>query len=352
MTIIDPKGFDAMFEGKQVKLFTLKNANGLTAQVTNFGGRIVTLNVPNNKGEFVDVVLGFGSLQDYIDYDGGTYYGAVIGRYGNRIKLGKFSLDGTEYTLPINNGPNALHGGLQGFDSKVWDAEQIDDSTVIFKYSAADGEEGYPGKLDVTMIYTFTDENEFAITYEATTDKKTICNLTNHSYFNLKGCGNGTMTDCPIQLTADKYIPVDETAIPLGEIANVEGTPFDFREPHTVAERVDQENVQFSNCRGYDHTFFFTQADGETVFKMGSIYEPKGGIEMEIYSDQPGVQIYNANWTVNEHGKNGTTWVEREAICFETQCPPDSPNQKNFPSVELNLGEIYKHTCIYKFSVK
>jgi len=352
MRTIDPKGFDVMFEGKQVKLFTMKNANGLMAQVTNFGGRIVTLNVPNKKGDFVDVVLGFGSLKDYIDYDGGTYYGAAIGRYGNRIKNGKFTLDGVEYTLPINNGPNSLHGGLQGFDSKVWDAEQVDDATVIFKLTAADGEEGYPGQLDVTMVYALTEDNEFTITYEATTDKKTICNLTNHSYFNLKGCGNGTMTDAIVQLDADKYIPVDENAIPLGEIAPVEGTPFDFREPHTIAERVNQKNVQFDNCRGYDHTFFFSQADGETVFRMGSCYEPQGGIMMEIFSNQPGVQMYNANWTASEHGKDNTSWVERDAICFETQCPPDSPNQEGFPNVELNPGEIYKHTCIYKFSVK
>lgn len=352
MKTIDAKNFDQKVDGKQAKLFTMKNNNGLVAYVTNFGGRIVALNVPNKKGDYVDVVLGFDTLDDYLNHDGGTYYGAAIGRYGNRIKDGKFSLDGVDYTLPINNGPNSLHGGLVGFDSKVWDATQVDDSTIIFKYTAVDGEEAYPGKLEVTMLYTLTDDNEFAITYEASTDKKTICNLTNHSYFNLKGCGNGTAVNHVVQLNADNYIPIDENAIPLGDIATVDNTPFDFRKAHTIAARVDNNDTQLKHGKGYDHTFFFSQADGETVFQMGSCYEPEGGVMMEVFSDQPGVQLYTANWTANKHGKAGTTWVERDAMCFETQCPPNSPNQANFPSVELAPGDIYKHTCIYKFSVK
>ena len=352
MKTLDAKQFEKMIEGKQAQLFTMKNKNGLVAYVTNFGGRIVALNVPDKSGEMVDVVLGFDSLDDIINYDGGTYYGAAIGRYGNRIKEGKFSLDGVDYQLPINNGPNSLHGGLEGFDSKVWDAVQVDEATLMMKYTAVDGEEGYPGALSVTMVYTLTDDNEFAITYEASTDKKTLCNLTNHSYFNLKGCGNGTATSHILQLTAEAYIPVDETAIPYGDIAPVEGTPFDFRMPHAIAERVDADDLQIKHGKGYDHTFFFSQADGDTVFLMGSCYEPSNGIVMEVFSNQPGVQLYSANWTANTHGKHGTSWVERDAVCFETQCPPNSPNQPNFPSTELAPGEIYKHTCIYKFSVK
>lgn len=352
MKTIDAAKFEKVIDGKQAQLFTLKNKNGLVAYVTNFGGRIVALNVPNKKGEFVDVVLGFESLDDYIQHDGGTYYGAAIGRYGNRIKEGKFSLDGVDYQLPINNGPNSLHGGLQGFDSKVWDAQQVDDATLLLKYTAVDGEEGYPGEVSVTMMYKLTDDNEFDISYEATTDKKTLCNLTNHSYFNLKGVGNGTATNHIVQLNANEYIPVDDTAIPLGDIAPVTGTPFDFTAPHALAERIDQDNQQLIHGKGYDHTFFFSQADGETVFLMGSCYEPEGGVMMEVFSDQPGVQMYSANWTANTHGKYGTSWVERDAVCFETQCPPNSPNQANFPSTELAPGEVYKHTCIYKFSVK
>ncbi len=352
MKAIDEKKFEKVINGKKTRLFTLRNANGLSAHVCNFGGRIVTLNVPDKNGKKVDVVLGFDSIDDLIDHDNGTYYGAAIGRYGNRIKEGKFSLDGVDYQLPVNNGPNSLHGGLEGFDSKVWDAEQLDDATLVLKYTAADGEEGYPGELKIVMMYKLTDDNEFAITYEATTDKKTICNLTNHSYFNLKGVGNGTATGHVVQLTADAYIPVDENAIPLGEIAPVEGTPFDFRIPTALGRRIDDDNLQLKYGKGYDHTFFFSQADGQTVFLMGTCYDPQTDIVMEIYSDQPGVQLYTANWTHSSHGKNGTSWVERDAVCFETQCPPNSPNQPNFPSVELLPGEIYKHTCIYKFSVK
>lgn len=351
MRTIDPKNFDTMVDGKKVALFTLKNADTV-AYVTNFGGRIVALNVPDKDGNYVDVVLGFDSYDDFIKYDGGTYYGAAIGRYGNRIKEGKFSLDGVEYTLPINNGPNSLHGGLVGFDSKVWDAEQIDDATLVMKLTAEDGEEGYPGKLEVTMMYKITEDNEFVITYEATTDKKTICNLTNHSYFNLKGVGQGTATSHVVQLNAKHYIPVDENAIPLGEIAPVAGTPFDFEKPTALAARIDQDDIQLKRGKGYDHTMYFEQADGETVFQMGTCYEPSNGLVMDVFSDQPGVQMYSANWTVSDHGKGGTTWVERDAVCFETQLPPNSPNQENFPSPVLEPGDLYKHTTIYKFSVK
>ena len=351
MKTIDPKKFDITVDGKQVSLFKLQNANTV-AYVTNFGGRIVALNVPDKDKNEVDVVLGLGSYEDYTKYDGGTYYGAAIGRYGNRIKDGKFSLDGIEYTLPINNGPNSLHGGLVGFDSKVWDAVQVDDTTLLLKYTAADGEEGYPGKVSVTMMYKITEDNEFVITYEATSNKKTIINLTNHSYFNLKGVGQGTATSHIIQLNAEHYIPVDETAIPLGEIAPVAGTPFDFRTAKPLGTDIEKENEQLKFGKGYDHTFFFAQADGETVFKMGSCYEPSTGILMEIFSDQPGVQLYSANWTSNEHGIGGSTWTERDAVCFETQLPPDSPNQKEFPSPVLEPGKTYKHTTIYKFSVK
>ncbi len=352
MKTIDAKQFEKTIGGKEVKLFTLKNANGLVAYITNYGGRIVAINVPDKDGELQDVVLGYDTIDNYIENDGGAYYGAAIGRYGNRIKEGKFSIDGTEYQLPINNGPNSLHGGLEGFDSKVWDAQQVDDATLILKYTAADGEEGYPGEMPVTIMYSLTDDNEMAITYEATTDKKTICNLTNHSYFNLKGVGNGTATSHEVQLTAEAYIPIDENCIPLGDIAQVEGTPFDFRTPTLLSARIDADDIQIKNGAGYDHTFFFSQANGKDVFLMGSCYEPTTGIMMEVFSDQPGVQLYTANWTASKCGKYGTTWVERDAVCFETQCPPDSPNQPNFPSPELTPEKIYKHTCIYKFSVK
>lgn len=352
MKTIDPQRFEKTINGKETSLFTLRNANGLVAYVTNYGGRIVAINVPNKKGEYVDVVLGFESIDDYINYDGGTYYGAAIGRYGNRIKEGKFSLDGVDYQLPINNGPNSLHGGIEGFDSKVWDAQQVDGATLMLNYVAADGEEGYPGELSVSMIYSLTDDNEFVITYEATTNKKTLCNLTQHAYFNLKGAGNGTANNHIIQLTADAYIPIDKNAIPLGEITPVEGTPFDFRTPTAIGARVNEEDAQLKNGAGYDHCFHYTQADGETIFLAATCHEPEGGVVMEVFTNQPGMQLYGANWINTAHGKHGKTYVERDAICFETQCHPNSPNQPNFPSTELAPGEIYKHSCIYQFSVK
>ena len=348
---ISKMAFEKEIEGKQVSLWTLSNKNGLEMTVTNYGGKVVSLLVPDKNNQLVDVITGYNNLDDYMK-SGEPYFGAAIGRYGNRIANGKFTLDGVEYKLEQNNGPNNLHGGPGGFHAVIWDTRQIDESTLELTYFSKDMEEGFPGNLSVKMIYKLTDENEFMIEYSAETDKKTICNLTNHSYFNLSGEGSETILDHILQINANGYLPTDEVAIPYGQIEKVEGTPMDFRTTCAVGDRIEEdfEALKFGN--GYDHTYVINR-EKEGVVSAAFVYSPISGVSMEVLTDQPGVQLYTGNYmNGTETGKSGKPYLKRAGICLETQHYPDSPNQPQFPSVELNPGEKYNSVTIHRFSVK
>ncbi len=347
---IDPSGFNRTVDGKQVSLFTMKNKNGLEMNVTNYGGRIVSFLAPDKTGKMEDVVLGFDSLDSYLDLK--NNYGAAIGRYGNRIAKGLFTLGDAQYTLATNNGVNHLHGGNVGYSSKVWDAVMKNPNELELSLVSPDMDEGFPGELKVVMTYKLTDDNELVINYSATTDKQTICNLTNHSYFNLHGAGNGDVLDHVLYINADAITPVDSTLIPTGEIMPVAGTPFDFKTPAAIGSRINEDHQQLKFGNGYDHNFVLNNAEtGLTL--AASVYEPVSGRFMEVFTDQPGIQIYGGNFLNGQvPGKGNKPYNFRTAICLETQCFPDSPNQPEFPSVVLNPGETYSHTCIYKFSVK
>jgi len=343
--------FGTTFKDKKVETFEIKNANGMKMNVTNFGARVTNLWVPDRDGNLVDVVLGFDTLDDYLN-SSEKYFGASIGRYGNRIANGKFSLDGTEYTLPINNNGQTLHGGPDGFDFVIWEVQKSGDNGLIFSYTSADGEEGFPGELKVKMIYTLTDENDFKITYEAETNKNTVLNLTHHSFFNLNGAGNGNVLDHTMKINASKYTPVNEVLIPTGELPTVKGTPFDFTTATRIGERIDQDNEQLKFGGGYDHNWVLDKTNGELA-EAAVVYAPTTGIEMQVWTTEPGIQFYSGNFLDGSvKGKEGKSYALRGAFCLETQHFPDSPNQPNFPSTELKPGEKYEHTCIYRFSTK
>lgn len=347
---ISKTAFDKNINGKAVSLWTLSNSKGMEMNVTNYGGKVVSLMVPDKNGSFVDVVTGYNNISDYLK-SGEPYFGAAIGRYGNRIANGKFTLDGKTYHLAQNNDSNNLHGGPGGFHAVVWDARQIDESTLELTYLSNDGEEGFPGNLDVRMVYQLTEKNEFRIEYYATTDQKTVCNLTNHTYFNLSGEGAETILDHQLQLNADGYLPTDSIAIPTGEIAKVEGTPMDFRSPSKIGLHINDafEALQFGN--GYDHNFVINKQNEPIAF-AARVFSPVTNIQMEVHTDQPGIQIYTGNYmNGTEIGKSGKVYLRRAAFCLETQCYPDSPNQPQFPSVVLNPGETYRHTTVHQFSV-
>ena len=351
LKLIDPKNFTKTIDGKEVALFTLKNSNGIVSQITNFGGRVVNLWTPDKNGVFEDVVLGYDTLEEYMNPPSEVYLGALIGRYGNRIAKGNFELNGEIFNGAINNGPNHLHGGLKGFSHVVWDATQISDQQLELKYISVDGEEGYPGNLNVTVTYTLTDDNALLIEYKATTDKATHINLTNHSYFNLKGAGNGTITDHLVQLNADSYIPTDENSLPLGLIESVENTAFDFRKIKLIGKNLQDKNIQLEMAKGYDHTVVFNNTDATKI--AGLAIEPVSGRTLELYTNEPGAQFYTANYLTGcGTGKSGKTYLSQEAFCLETQHFPDSPNQKDFPSTLLNPGEEYYSICSYKFGIK
>ncbi len=337
-------------DGKQTSLWTLTNKNGMELSVTNYGGKVVSLMVPDKNGKLIDVVTGYKSIDEYLNA-GEIYFGATIGRYGNRIANGKFSIDGVEYKLDTNNGPNNLHGGNKGFHAVVWDAKQIDNSTLELTYLAKDGEEGFPGNLNIKVVYKITDNNEFTIEYYGETDKKTVCNLTNHAYFNLSGEGSETALDHILQINADSYTPSNSDLIPLGNLAPVEGTPMDFRTPFVVGERINQEFEPLKFGYGYDHNYVLNKKDGE-ISHAATLISKVTGIKMEVFTDQPGIQLYSGNWmNGKEIGKKGLAYKYRSAICLETQHFPDSPNQAQFPSTLLEPGQIYRHTTIHKFSI-
>lgn len=347
----DSLAFKGDVNGKVVGLYTLTNKGGSKAVITNYGGRLVSLWVPDNKNGFTDVVLGYDSLKSY-QKKGEPFFGATIGRYGNRIGKGRFSLDGRDYQLQLNDGVNTLHGGFDGFFAQVWDAKKVNDQTLELTYLSKDGEAGYPGNLIVKVTYELTNNHELKISYNASTDKSTVVNLTNHAYFNLNGAGDATITDHLLTIDADSYTPVDSILIPTGKIENVAGTPFDFNIPTKIGARINDTNAQLKFGKGYDHNFVLRKAEG--LQKVASVSSEKTGIVMDILTEEPGLQFYSGNFlTGAEHdGKGQRSYPHRSAFCLETQHFPDSPNQPSFPSTVLKPGEDYHTVTVYKFSVR
>lgn len=337
-----------LIDGKPVSLYTIVNANGLSCDITNFGAKIVRLYVPDRNKNFDDIVLGFDTLDEIMEKE--EYYGAVCGRFANRIKDGKFTIDGNEYTLAINNGTNALHGGVDGFNTKVWDVVSAGETKLVLSLVSVDGEEGYPGTLSVTLTYELTNENALSIHYEATTDKPTIVGLTQHSYFNLKGAGKGTIKDHLLQINADFVTILDESFAPSGEIRPVDGTAFDFRKPVLIGERIDDE--VYVPGWGIDNNWCLRKEQQGDCVLAGYVYEPASGRKMEVLTTQPGMQVYTGNWIEKQTGKEGKTYDRQDAVCLETQGFPNSPNVAFFPSPLLRPGEKYDEWCIYKFSVE
>lgn len=346
------KAFDTIVDGKKVALITLKNSKGSVAQFTNYGGRWVSFLVKDKNDKTTDVIVGPGSIKDFLACQE-KYFGATIGRYGNRIAKGKFSLDGTTYTIPANNNGNMLHGGTKGYHDVVWDYTKISDSIAVFSYVSPDGEMGFPGNLTVIVTYVLKFDDSVIIDYEATTDKKTVVNLTNHAFFNLNGIGSGTINDHTLQIHAAKYTPVDPTLIPTGKIDLVANTPFDFQEPTLIKKRINDNNIQLKNGGGYDHNYVLNRRSPGNLESVANIYGDKSGISMEVLTTEPGLQFYGGNFMQSKNIlKNGVKDEYRTAFCLETQHFPDSPNQKNFPSTTLEPGHTYRTTSIYKFSLK
>ncbi len=337
-----------------VSKYALVNANGMEVDVITYGGIITSLKAPGKDSTFQDVVLGFDSMDGYVD--GSPYFGAIIGRYGNRIAKGTFKIDGNTYTVPTNDGDNTLHGGTTGFDKVIWNAEEVKDGDNVglkLTYTSPDGEMGYPGTLETTVTYTLQADNTLLVKYEATTDKPTVVNLTQHSYFNLSGDFNNTILDTEIMLNADHYLPVDAGLIPTGELRPVAGTPFDFNEAKAIGAEINAENDQLKKGLGYDHCWVLNDTNGEMKL-AATAYDPRSGRFMEVTTTEPAIQFYTGNFldgTLTQKGGQGT-YAYRSGFCLETQHYPDSPNQSEFPSTVLNPGETYETTTSFKFSVK
>lgn len=345
------EAFEKSVDGRQTGLYTLTNKRGCEVTVTNYGAKIVSLMVPDKSGQLTDVVLGHPSIDDYLTSQE-PYFGAVCGRVGNRIAKGQFTLEGVTYQLAVNNGPNHLHGGLKGFNALVWEVKRVSDSSIELFYLSPDGEEGYPGNLQVTIIYNLTEDNALDIIYKAETDKTTILNLTNHSYFNLSGQGDPSIGDHLLMLNAETYLPTDETAIPYGDPQSVKDTPMDFTEPFSIGERINDDFEQLHFGNGYDHTFVLEKPSPEEYAYAGICESPKTGIKMEIYTTEPGLQLYTGNWmTGNFAGKQGKHYPYRSAVCFETQHYPDSINKPDYPTTLLHPGEEFESRTTYKFTV-
>ncbi len=339
-------------DGTAVEIYTLRNANGMTARIMTYGGIVQSLTAPDRDGKYADVVLGYDNLAGYIADS--PYFGALIGRYGNRIAKGHFTLDGQTHTLAVNNGPNALHGGLKGFDKVVWKVARSEETPkgaqLELTYISPDGEEGFPGTLNVTATYTLTPDNSLRLDYRATTDKKTIANLTQHSYFNLSG--QGDVLGYRVFINADKFTPVDSTLIPTGELKPVAGTPFDFRTPATLGSRVAADDEQIKFGGGIDHNWVVNHPAG-VLGLDARVTDPASGRVLTVLSTEPGLQFYTGNFLDGSlTGKGGKVYAHRTGFCMEPQHFPDSPNQPGFPSVELNPGEVYQNTIIYQFSVE
>ena len=352
-TKIDPQNFEALVAGDSVKLYVLTNNKGLEATFTNFGQRLVSLHVPDKNGDFEDVVLGYATLDEFVNGPK-SYFGSIIGRYGNRIAKGSFNIDENTYTLVKNNNENHLHGGDIGYESVVWNVDKSTKNSIAFSRLSPDMEEGYPGNLMVSVLYTLTDANELKISYKAKTDKATVVNLTHHSFFNLKGEGEGDINDHVLMINADNYTPVDSGLIPTGKIENVKNTPFDFTIPKTIGADLNLDFEQLKIGNGYDHNFVLNDGpkNSDGLVLCAKVTEPKSGRTMEVYTDEPGVQFYGGNFMTGENiGKSGKSYVFRGSFCLETQHFPDSPNQPDFPSTRLNPGEVYESHCTYKFGV-
>jgi len=333
------------------ELYVLQNARGMTVEILSYGGIIRSISVPDRTGQMANVVLGFKTPGEYR----GThpYFGSITGRYANRIAGGKFTLDGVEYTLPTNDGPNSLHGGMKGFDKREWSVDRATPTELALSYLSPDGEEGYPGNLDVWVIYTLNDDNALQIDYMATTDSPTILNLTNHSYFNLKGEGSGTITDHILMLNADRYTPINENLIPTGELAPVEGTPFDFRQPRVIGGRLRTGHPQLVRGLGYDHNFVLSRPspDDTSLILAARVYEPATGRVMDVHTTEPGIQFYSGNMLDSTLvGSSGRIYRQGDGLALETQHFPDSPNQPSFPSTVLRPGTTFRSTTVYTFS--
>lgn len=345
--------FQTTVNGKKTDLYILRNKEGNEVAITNYGGAIVAIMVPDRKGNLANIIQGHDNIQDVIDSPE-PYLSILIGRYGNRIAKGRFQLKGKVYSLPINNGPNSLHGGKNGFNTKVWDATQINEHAIVLKYTSPYGEEGFTGELDVWVAYTLTDNNELIIKYSAKTNKKTIINLTHHGFFSLAGLANPTppIDDLECQINADFFLPIDETSIPTGEILKVAETPFDFRTPKPIGQDIDADHEQIRHGSGYDHCFVLNKKEEGELSFAARIRDPKSGRTMEVYTTEPGVQVYTDNWADGYKGQHGATFPRRSAICFEAQHFPDSPNHPYFPSVILEPGREYTQKTIYKFGIQ
>jgi aldose 1-epimerase len=350
---IKKQGFGKLSDGRDVDLLTLIHPDGSTVELTNYGAAVVSVKVPDKNGKIEDVVLGFDNIEDYEKIR--VFYGAIVGRYGNRIAQGKFTLDGVEYNIPVNDGENSLHGGFNGFDKMLWNVDEFDvDNSAYVKlsYLSKDGEEGYPGNMNVAVSYSFTLDHELKIDYKITTDKPTVKNVTNHAYFNLSGDVKDDILNHELMLNADTYTPVTAGLIPTGETAPVEGTPMDFRKPEKIGSRINEDFEQLKLGLGYDHNWIINNTDGSLKL-AGTVYEPVSGRFMEIYTAEPGIQFYSGNFMDGSHsGHDGRVYQYREAMCLETQHYPDSPNHVNFPSTTLNPGEVYTSQTVYKFDVK
>jgi len=348
---IKKQPFGKTADQEAVDLYTLTNANGVEVAIMTYGGTVVSLKVPDRTGKMTDVVLGYESLEGYLKSS--PYFGCIVGRYGNRIAKGAFSLNGHQYTLPKNDGENTLHGGIKAFDKVVWKASEVKSKTGVglsLSYTSKDGEEGFPGNLSVRVVYTLTNKNELKIDYSATTDKITVINLTHHSYFNL--AGEGSILNHEMMINADRFTPVDSGLIPTGELRSVKGGPLDFTKPARIGARIDEQNEQLVLGRGYDHNWVLNNNTGRLALAARA-YEPASGRVMEVYTTEPGLQFYTGNFLDGSiTGKGGQVYKKRYGFCLETQHFPDSPNKPNFPSTVLKPGQKYQSTTVYKFSVK
>lgn len=351
---VSKQSFGKTADGQNIDLYMLRNTRGVEATITNYGGILVSLKVPDRNGKFDDVVLGFNDLDNYLTKND-PYLGAIIGRYGNRIAKGRFTLNGTEYKLAVNNGENHLHGGIKGFDKVVWTGHEMKTKAgpaVVLTYLSKDGEEGYPGNLNVRVVYTLTNNNEIKIDYSATTDKDTVTNLTHHSYFNLAGEGNGDILNHLVTINANRFVPTDAGSIPTGELKNVAGTPFDFLKATAIGARINDDDEQLKLGNGYDHTWVINGRAG-MMRLAATAYEAGSGRVMQVWTTEPGMQFYTGNFLNGTlTGKSGKVYARRNGFCFETQHYPDSPNQPSFPTTTLKKGQTYKSTTIYRFSSK
>jgi aldose 1-epimerase len=351
--MITKEKFGVAPSGETIYIYTLVNSSGTKARIINYGAILQSLIVADRDKKFADVVLGFDSLDQY--FKPNPFFGAIVGRYGNRLDKAKFTLDGTTYQLSANERKNQLHGGFKGFDKRIWNSEEVHSKhgpAVKLTYHSADKEEGYPGNLDISVTYTLTDENELRIDYHAVTDKPTVLNPTHHSYFNLSGSFSNTILDEKLWIDADKFTPINNESIPSGELTDVSNTPMDFRQPFMIGERINSDDMQIKNAKGYDHNWVLNNNNGK-VRKVATVYDKLSGRFMEVLTDQPGIQFYSGNFLDGSlKGKGGTPIRHRTALCLETQHFPDSPNHANFPSTVLRPGEVYTQTTIYRFSAK